>query len=84
MSKNMKVLYVVPTEPLAFQILSLYKNNSGCGLLTKNYEFNIRYHSILVSTPGVLEKNLDRIRTDYDYVVYDHVVYDYIIILYIS
>ena len=78
-SKKLRVLYIVPTEPLAFQVISLFEKiiNNKCNLLTDNYKFKTTKHykdsCVLVSTPNALQQNLDKIKNNYDYIVYDEI-----------
>ena len=82
-----KVLIILPTEALAIQVVSLIdklinsrkgSENKKYALWTDNYKFGIdeknkASYDILISTPLMVEMNLEQIHTSFDYIIFDEI-----------
>ena len=70
-----KVLYVVPTKPVAYQVASQFYNMNIRHhlVIDSNFPTNIKNFQIIIGTPNYLEQYLPMIGTKFDYAVFDEI-----------
>lgn len=89
LATNYRVIILLPTEELALQVASsiqkfITKTDERKYLLwTENYQYTNTHHKngclydssceILISTPVIVEQNLHKISTNYDYLIFDEI-----------
>ena len=70
-----KILYIVPSKPLAYQIAGVFNKLIGdnVSIIVDDKSYYTNNHKIIVGTPLEVEKRLYKLNIDFDFVVYDEI-----------